>query len=314
MPPLDERLRLAERTMRALADGTGELPPKIGVHPRSESSFGHAMPARLAGGAAGGEDDLLGMKWVVGFPSNSAVGLPTIHAVVVLNDPRFGWPLAILDGGPITAQRTAAVSGVAIAAVRRRSPNPRVALIGAGVQARAHLPVLGQVAPGCQVTIYDRHPERAAAIVDLAGQTPGIGGAGSASDARSAVAEADIVVTCASFTTPDARQVMRPEWLGPNALVVAVDYATYASAAVARDAVLFSVDERAQFLANRDAGNFDGYPDPAATIGELLLQPREATAGRVLVTHLGVGLADVVFGAAILETARRRGIGTELPA
>ena len=45
MPPLEERLRLAELTMTALADGSGELPPKIAVHPRPDGSFAHAMPA-----------------------------------------------------------------------------------------------------------------------------------------------------------------------------------------------------------------------------------------------------------------------------
>ena len=43
-----------------------------------------------------------------------------------------------------------------------------------------------------------------------------------------------------------------------------VDYATYCAAEVARDAGLFLVDHRDQFLANREAGNFDGYPDPTA--------------------------------------------------
>ena len=48
MPPLDERLRLAEQTMVALV-ADAELPPKIAVHPRPEGSFGHAMPAHLRG-------------------------------------------------------------------------------------------------------------------------------------------------------------------------------------------------------------------------------------------------------------------------
>jgi len=37
-------------------------------------------------------------------------------------------------------------------------------------------------------------------------------------------------------------------------------------------------------------------------------------SGRVVVTHLGVGLADLVFGAAILERAAERGLGTLLGA
>ena len=44
-----------------------------------------------------------------------------IHAVVVVNDPETGIPTAMLDGGPITAERTAAVSGVACG-ISGRSP------------------------------------------------------------------------------------------------------------------------------------------------------------------------------------------------
>ena len=84
------------------------------------------------------------------------------------------------------------------------------------------------------------------------------------------------MVTAASFVAPPERQVMTNEWLTPDALVVPVDYATYCSAEVARDASLFVVDHTAQFLANREAGNFDGYPDPAAMIGEALLDARTA--------------------------------------
>jgi ornithine cyclodeaminase/alanine dehydrogenase-like protein (mu-crystallin family) len=120
------------------------------------------------------------------------------------------------------------------------------------------------------------------------------------------------LVTAASFGP--VRQVMTGEWLAAGALVVPVDYATYLAAEVARDAALFLVDDRGQFLVNRDAGLFDGYPDPTATIGEALLGGIMPPAtGRVVVTHLGVGLADVVFGAAIVRRAEALGLGTMLP-
>jgi alanine dehydrogenase len=313
MPGLDERLELAELAMTALASGA-ELPSKIGIHPRPEGSFVHAMPAHLRGHDESGRDDLIGMKWVAGFGSNNALGLPAINALAVLNDGTTGFPTAILDGGPITAQRTAAVSGVAI---RRFSPAQggdgiTAALIGAGVQGRSHLPVLGRVLPGVRLTVFDRHPDRAEALANDARQTDGIGAVTVAADARAATQGADVVVTVASFGP--VRQVMTGDWLRPDALVVPVDYATYCAAGVARDAALFLVDHREQFLANRAAGLFEDYPEPTATIGEALLAgtPRPP-AGRVVVTHLGVGLADVVFGAAILTRARELGLGIELP-
>jgi ornithine cyclodeaminase/alanine dehydrogenase-like protein (mu-crystallin family) len=314
MPPLAERLALAARTMTGLVEGA-ELPPKIGVHPRPEGSFAHAMPAHLRGRRADGADDLLGMKWVAGFGGNARIGLPAISALVVLNDPVTGRPVAILDGAPITALRTAAVSGIAISRFARRVPDraARVALIGAGVQGHSHLPVLGAVVPGSDLILHDRHPDRADALAGVARETPGIGTVEVAASARDAVAAADIVVTAASFASPTDRQAMTRDWVGHDALVVAVDYATFVAADVARDAALFLVDDRGQFLANRDAGQFDGYPDPTGTLGEAIRDDlRRPDRGRVLVTHLGVGLADVLFGDAILRRATDAGLGVEL--
>ncbi len=309
MPDLDERLALAERTLTALV-ADAELPPKIAIHPRPDGSFVHAMPAFLEAADSSGDGDLVGMKWVAGYPGNGALGLPAIHAVVVLNDAATGVPVAILDGGPITAMRTAAVSGVAMTAFAPRVAGraPRAGLIGAGVQGRSHLAVLGRTLPGVTLQVFDRNVDRAAGLCRVAAATAGIAEAGVAADARSAVAGADVVVTAASFGP--VRQVMTDDWLAPDALVVPVDYATYCAADVARGAALFLVDHRDQFLANREAGLFDGYPDPSATIGEALLAatPRPAS-GRVVATHLGVGLADVVFGAAILRRAETLGLG-----
>jgi hypothetical protein len=84
------------------------------------------------------------------------------------------------------------------------------------------------------------------------------------------------------------------------------------AASVARDAAVFAVDHREQFLANRDAGNFDGYPDPAVIIGEALAADEPVPAGRILVSHLGVGLADLVFGDAILRRAEADDLGVVL--
>ena len=311
MPPVRERLELAERAMTALV-GDADLPPKIGVHPRPSGSFAHAMPAVLRDPAGA---DLLGIKWVAGFPANRAAGLPAINAVVILNDPTTGVPRAILDGGPITAQRTAAVSGVALSRFRAAPPGraPRAAIIGAGVQGHSHLEVLGHALPGVELAIHDRHPDRSDALADAARTTPGIAGASTATSARDAAAGADVVITAASFTDPGQRQTMTADWLTADALVIPVDYATMCAADVARGAALFLVDDRGQFVANREAGQFDGYPDPGATLGEAILaQTTRPERGRVVVTHLGVGLADVVFADAIVRRAEAAGLGTVL--
>lgn len=331
MPPLPDRLDLAETTLRAIGRDA-ELPPKIGVHPRQIGSLAHAMPALLLGEATDGARDLVGVKWIAGFPENPGRGLPAYHALVVLNDPVTGEPLAVMEGGTITAARTSAISGVAIrhfllgdagigatagAAAVGTAVGPRgrawcVAILGAGAQARGHLPIVGNLLPGAAIRIVDVDSRRAASIAAEGAAIDGIGSIEAVATVPEAVELADAVLSMVSFG-PD-RQTLDPARLAPDALVVAVDYDMQAPAELARNA-LFVVDERDQFLAARSAGSFAEYPDPDGTIGDALRGElaRPRTSGRTLVTHLGVGLADVVFAAAVLARAERLGLGRQLP-
>ena len=76
-------------------------------------------------------------------------------------------PIAILDGGPITAQRTAAVSGVAIRRYAPWADRPlRAALIGAGTQARSHVPILGHGLRGIGERLGQLFDDQPAGAVD----------------------------------------------------------------------------------------------------------------------------------------------------
>jgi ornithine cyclodeaminase/alanine dehydrogenase-like protein (mu-crystallin family) len=312
MPPVEERLTLALRTMTALV-ANAELPPKIGVHPRQAESHSAAMPALLRGAAASGEDDLFGVKWVTAFAGNRSIGLPAIHATVLLNDPTTGLPLAVVDGGPITAERTAAVSGVVLREWWPDVPEPTVALLGAGVQGASHVEVLAQLVPGCPLTIVDRTLERAEALANVA---RGLGQASvtATSDLESAVAAADVVLTMVSFG-PN-RQAVAPQAFARARLIVAVDYDMCVPASVVSGSSRFLVDDVAQFEAIRTDVIFRGYPQPDGSIGQALVAeaslPAAREAGPLIVNHLGVGLADVVFADAIVRRAAEMGLGTEL--
>ncbi len=312
MPSLEECLALAGTALRALGEAA-EMPPKIGLHPGRPGSLAHAMPALLKGKAVDGSGDIIGMKWITGFPHNPGLGLPAYSALTIVNDPSTGLPLAIVDAGPITARRTAAVSGIA---VRLFAPPiagrpARVALLGAGVQGQSHLPVVGRLLPGAEVWVVDVDGARANVLVEAARSVEGLGGAQAGSSVREAVESADVVISAVSFGPQ--HQALDPDWLTADVLFVAVDYDMEAPSALAREAH-FVVDERDQFLATRDAGAyFAGYPDPDATLGEALRGGLIRGDGRVLATHLGTGLTDVVFASAILRRAEQLGLGMTLP-
>jgi ornithine cyclodeaminase/alanine dehydrogenase-like protein (mu-crystallin family) len=314
MPSVDESIELARRTMVALVD-SADLPPKLGVHPRQPASHTGAMPALLRGTAASGADDLLGMKWVTAFPGNRALGVPAVNALIVLNDATTGLPRAILDGAPITAQRTAAVSGVALREWWPDLGRPvMVALIGAGVQGGSHVAVLAHVAPpGTALTIADRHADRAEELAGHAGDTGAFGEVVSSTDIAGAVAAADVALTMVSFGPQ--RQAVPAEAFQRASLIVAVDYDMCVPAAVVGASRTFLTDDIAQLEATRTSEVFAGYPRPDASIGQALTgsAPALRATGPIVINHLGVGLADVVFADAILSRATDMGLGIELP-
>jgi ornithine cyclodeaminase/alanine dehydrogenase-like protein (mu-crystallin family) len=131
------------------------------------------------------------------------------------------------------------------------------------------------------------------------------------SDPTEAVLGADLVLTLVSFG-PD-RQSVPDDAFASEATIVAVDYDMCVPASVAVGASVFMVDHREQYLANRTSTAFVDYPAEVVTVGEAIRGRLERPFGRILITHLGVGLADVVFADAVLRTAEASGIGMVLP-
>jgi ornithine cyclodeaminase/alanine dehydrogenase-like protein (mu-crystallin family) len=310
MPSVSARLELARRALRALGTGA-QLPPKIGVHPRPDASWAHAMPAWVPGDTDDGTGDLLGVKFVSGFPANGTQGLPALYATLLMCDPLTGRPRAVMDAGPITVARTAAISGVVVATWGPSSPAPIVALIGAGAQAEGHVEVLRSILPDSHLRIHDRDAQRARALAARAADTGSFLSATTSDSAATAISGAEVVLTMVSFG-PD-RQGVPAEAFREARLVIAVDYDMCLPSSVAQEADLFLVDEVGQFLANRDGGIFQGYPDPAGTIGERLARSGAGPTGRLVAVHLGTGVADLVLGDAVLRIAQANGLGTALP-
>lgn len=151
----------------------------------------------------------VGTKLVTVFPGNPRAGLPSIHGVYVLMDPQHGQVLAVLDGGELTARRTAAASALASRQLSR--PDSRCLLmVGAGRQAR-NLPLAhASVRPIERVLVWNRRPEEALEAV-RALQAQGLQ-AELATSLREAAAEADIV-SCATLST---EPLLAGDWLRPG--------------------------------------------------------------------------------------------------
>src|SRR5438270_10460789 len=151
----------------------------------------------------------LGQKIVTFYPPNAEKDLPTHMAIILLNDPQTGAPLAVMDGRLITEMRTAAVSAAATKLLASRDPKI-LAILGSGVQARSHVEALRLVRQFQEIRVWSPNKSHAEDFAKEIGAK--------ALPAEDAVRDADVVVTVTSSTTP----VLHGTWLKPGCHVNAV--------------------------------------------------------------------------------------------
>ena len=153
--------------------------------------------------------DGLGQKIVTFYPPNAGKGIPTHMALIVLNDPQTGAPLAVMDGRLITEMRTAAVSAAATKWLAAKEARV-LAILGSGVQARSHFEALGLVRNFNEVRVWSQTKSRAESFANEIGAK--------VTSQEDAVLGADVVVTVTSSKTP----VLKGAWLKSGCHVNAI--------------------------------------------------------------------------------------------
>jgi ornithine cyclodeaminase/alanine dehydrogenase len=158
-----------------------------------------------------------GLKANAGFFGNTERnGLPTIQGLILLYDAENGYPLAVMDSGFITIQRTGAATAVAATYLAR--PDSTVATIcGAGTQGHVQLRALAHVLPLEKAYAWDTDVARAEQFAGEMGDELGFS-VESTTQLASAVGESDICVTC----TPSRSQFLKRGFVRPGTFVAAV--------------------------------------------------------------------------------------------
>lgn len=156
-------------------------------------------------------------------PDNRNKNLPTIHGVVSVYDSESGRPLLLLDGPTVTAHRTAAVSLLAMRTLAAQ-PVARIAIIGCGRQAAAHLDAIAALYSGSRVDIHGLSIEEAALLAAAHQHLPL-----ECVPASGEVAEdVTVVITLTTSQQPVYHQAARPERLLIGVGAFRPDMAEYA--------------------------------------------------------------------------------------
>ncbi len=308
--PMAEAIEGMKAAYQQVSTGLADLPLRTSVPIAERDGAAVFMPVYLS---ATGD---LAVKVVTIFPGNVDHGRPLVQGTVQVFDDTTGEPRALVDGGELTAIRTAAGGGASVDVLAR--PEAQVlAVLGSGIQARTGVEAACTVRPIDEVRVYSPdadHRERFAA--EIRGRGPVPDRVVAVDTPGDAVTGADIVYTATTSTTP----TFDGADLAPGAHVVGVG--SFTPEMVEMDAVtieraLVVVDQRSACWA--EAGELiaarDRLPggDVHAELGEILAghRPGRTSADQItLFKSVGLAAQDAAAARIAVDNARAAGVGT----
>ena len=272
-----------------------------------------AMPAWI-----GGDRPVAGLKWIGSKHDNPAKrGMERASAVIVLNDPETNYPMAILEGGLLSAMRTAAVTGIATRHLARKGFD-EAAIIGCGpIAERQAQMLIEQFADVKALRLFDLRAAAANALAAQLRQRFDALTVTVADSAEAAVRDCPVVITCTVTDKP----YLPFDWLSRGTFLANVSIMD-----VERD-VFLKVDKvvvddwdqsnREKKIINLlvEAGEFS-REHLHAELGEIIVgsKPgRETDEEIILLNPMGMAIDDIACAQAILGRAEDRNVGTVLP-
>jgi ornithine cyclodeaminase/thiomorpholine-carboxylate dehydrogenase len=296
LDPLEAIEVLAEG-FRQLSEGRVQAPPRPQV-----TVPGKGVSLAMMAWSPG---HLISLKTVNVFHDNHARGLPSHVAAITLFDAETGVPVALMDGAVVTGVRTAAAAMLTVRKLAREDAKVAT-VIGAGVQGREHVRLLGRVRNLAEIRVVSRSEESAERVA------AGVAGARVMTDAAEAVRTADIVC----LTTSSDKPVIEADWVRPGTHITSVGFAPPGGelprALLPR--VKVYVEARSAFSPPPvGCAELQGI-DPAVGIevGELLsgARPGRQSAEEITIyKSMGNAMEDMVVANLVYRRARSEGAG-----
>ena len=308
---IEECIELMSATLADLARGVLHQPLRMIVRPPEAKGLMGLMPAYRASDPAA-----YGLKAICVFPDNPKINKDAHQGSVMLFDGETGELRSLMNASPITAIRTAAVSAVATKLLAREDAS-RLALIGAGVQARSHLAAISRVRSIKRARVVSRTRQNADKFVaEMAEFFPFPIEA--VDSAEQALDGADIIVTVTNSREP----VTSLDWISPGTHINAIgthspasreiDGATMAAARLFVDRRESAINEAGDYVLAVKEGLIS-EKSILAEIGELLLgtkHGRETPNDITLFKSLGLAVEDLACAEFLFRKAQSEGCGT----
>lgn len=305
-----------EEGFRAIARGEANLPDRLRLDIPDQNGIVLEMPAYL--GSSGGEQSALGTKIVSVFERNPSRGLDSIQGVFLLLDGETGAPLSLMDGRFITAIRTAATSAVATKYMASSGPK-RLAVFGAGVQARFHIDAMIEVAQIERVMIVSRNSDRARLLADVIQDSHKL--PCDVVSGEQAGATANLICTCTSSPAPLFEGKLLNSGTHINAVGAftpstrELDSETVRRARVILDAESAAGREAGEILIPFAEGviNHDHFKGTLADVVSGKLAGRESLNEITLFKSCGLAIEDLVTARLAYSRAKTQSVGIDAP-
>jgi len=302
-----------EKAFAGLAKGSANLPQRTPIALPAKSGLALFMPAHIQDLGA------LGTKVVTVYHNNvKKHNLPAVLGTILLLEEDTGFPIAVMDGGFITAMRTGAVSGVATRYMAGK--DAEVAMIfGTGVQAFTQVLAVHEARPLRKLLAWSVDAEEArTAFAARVTQKTGVP-VELVQDPAAAVRQADIVVLATSAAEP----VVDGAWFKPGTHINGIGSHTpkmreLDTVAVRRSRVVCDLTtackaEAGDLIIPAQEGVWS-WDQVAGDLGDVILGKvpgRTAPDEITLFKSVGLAIQDVSAAKAVFDEARKRGIGTE---
>lgn len=301
---MGEAINAVEEAFKLYALGKASMPPK--VYLEFDKGDLRAMPAHLMGYA--------GIKWVNSHPGNPQSGLPTVMALMILNSPETGFPLAVMDATYLTSLRTGAAGGVAAKYLARKDSKV-VGFVGCGKQAFFQFDALRKVLDINLVKAYDVRQNAAETFADYCKKA----GVDASVTELENVCKCDVLVT----TTPSRQPVVKASWIESGTHINAIGADAAGKQELEIEILTKSkvvVDDIEQSMHGGEINvavsrGVMGREDIYATIGEVVagLKPgRESDDEITVFDSTGLAIQDIAVGKVVYENAIKTGKGTEI--
>ncbi len=303
---------VVEKAFAELASGTAVLPLRTSITPPEGLSL--YMPAYLK------ELGALACKVVTVYKNNPTKhNLPTTIGKVLLQDPKTGDVVCIMDGGYLTAVRTGAASGVATKYLARDAKGQVAGIFGAGVQARTQLWAVAVARDLSKAFVYDLSKEAVDKFASEMSNKLDLEVV-KADSPESVLEQADIICTATSSSTPlfDGEKIRAGTHINgigshtPNAREL--DTAIVKRSKFVADTIEACLNEAGDIIIPIQEGALD-ESHIYAELGEIIVgekPPRESDEEITLFKSNGLAIQDVATAKLVYDRAVQQGIGTEV--